>query len=185
MHALRLIGLVIPLGLDTFAVSAAIGIGGISRRRRARLSILFATFEAGMPIIGLLLGAPLGKALGSVADYAAGGILLIFGLFTLLRPEENERASIAKLATARGVGLLLLGLSVSLDELAIGFTLGLIHVPVIPVLLLIAVQTVLVSQLGMKFGSKLSEHLREGTERLAAVILALLGAGIVIQRFFS
>ena len=138
-----------------------------------------------MPIIGLLLGAPLGKALGSVADYAAGGILLIFGLFTLLRPEENERASIAKLATARGVGLLLLGLSVSLDELAIGFTLGLIHVPVIPVLLLIAVQTVLVSQLGMKFGSKLSEHLREGTERLAAVILALLGAGIVIQRFFS
>ena len=185
MHALRLIGLVIPLALDTFAVSAAIGMGGISRRQRARLSLLFATFESGMPIIGLLLGAPLGKALGSVADYVAGGILLTFGLFTLLRPEDDERASISRMATARGLRLLLLGLSVSIDELAIGFTLGLVRVPVIPVLLLIAVQTILVSQLGMKFGAKLSERLREGTERLAAVVLTLLGAGIVIQRFIS
>jgi hypothetical protein len=39
--------------------------------------------------------------------------------------------------------------------------------------------------LGMKFGAKLSEGLREGAERLAAVVLALLGVGIVIARFIS
>jgi putative Mn2+ efflux pump MntP len=83
---------------------------------------------------------------------------------------------------ARGTGLLLLGLSVSLDELAIGFTLGLLHVPVIPVLVLIAVQTVVVSQLGMRLGTKLSERFRERAERLAALVLALLGVGVVVQR---
>jgi putative Mn2+ efflux pump MntP len=181
MLALRLIGLVIPLGLDTFAVSAAVGMGDLTRQQRLKLSMVFALFEAGTPIVGLLLGVPLGHALGSVADYVAGGILIAYGLFSLLR-RENEGEGASRLVDARGTGLLLLGLSVSLDELAIGFTLGLLHVPVIPVLVLIAVQTVVVSQLGIRLGTKLSERFRERAERLAALVLALLGVGVVVQR---
>ncbi len=183
MLALRLVGLVIPLGLDTFAVSAAIGMTEVTRRQRLKISVLFAVFEAGTPIVGLFLGVPLGHALGSVANYLAGGILVAYGLFSLLGSDKKSVAS--RLVNARGPGLLMLGLSVSLDELAIGFTLGLLHVPVIPVLVLIAAQTVVLSQLGMRLGAKLSQRFREDAERLASVVLTLLGMSIVVQRLLA
>ena len=53
----KLIALVLPLSLDTFAVSAALGVAGPSRRERWRLSLLLAGFEAVMPIVGFLAGS--------------------------------------------------------------------------------------------------------------------------------
>lgn len=175
---LRLTGLILPLALDTFAVSAAIGLTDLTRRQRVRLSVVFAAFEGGTPAVGVLLGGPLGHVLGSAADYVAIAILIGFGTFTLLRGDGEEGQKASRLATVHGAALLLLGLSVSLDELAIGFTLGLLHLPVLPVLVAIAVQTFLVAQLGFRLGASLSERFREGAERLAG--LALIGLGLIL-----
>jgi putative Mn2+ efflux pump MntP len=73
--AAKLVALVLPLGLDTFAVSAALGALGVSGRHRLRVSLLFAGLEAGMPLTGLALGAPLGRAIGSTADYLARALV--------------------------------------------------------------------------------------------------------------
>ena len=178
----KLIALVLPLGLDTFAVAAALGLVGVTPDRRLRISVLFTAFEAGMPLIGVALGAPLGRALGGAADYAAIGVLLGFGLYTLLRSEQAEERRIARLAEARGLSALLLGVSISLDELAIGFTLGLLRLPVVLVIALIAAQTFIVTQLGLRLGSRLSERLREGAERLAGIGLTLLGLVLLVEK---
>jgi hypothetical protein len=45
---------VLPLGLDTFAIAAALGIVGTTSATRRRISALFTAFEAGMPLIGVL-----------------------------------------------------------------------------------------------------------------------------------
>jgi putative Mn2+ efflux pump MntP len=174
----KLIALVLPLGLDTFAVAAALGIVGVSPARRRRITLLFTAFEAGMPLIGLALGAPLGHAIGAAADDVAIGVLLAFGLFTLLAPDQNEEHQVGRLTQMRGTGALLLGISISLDELAIGFTLGLLRLPAGLVIVLIALQTLIVTQLGLRLGRRLSERLREGAERLAGA--ALTGLGIVL-----
>ncbi|MBV8734434.1 MAG: manganese efflux pump [Solirubrobacterales bacterium] len=76
----KLLALVLPLGLDTLAVSAALGMIGVSPASRLRVSVLFTVFEAGMPLIGLALGVALGRAIGKGADYVAIGVLLAFGL---------------------------------------------------------------------------------------------------------
>jgi manganese efflux pump family protein len=55
----RLVAFVVPLGINTFVVAAALGLSKPTRRQRVRIGALFAGFEGGMPIIGLLLGAPL------------------------------------------------------------------------------------------------------------------------------
>jgi manganese efflux pump family protein len=174
----KLIALVLPLGLDTFAVAAALGMIGTTPATRVRVSVLFTAFEAGMPLIGLALGAPLGHAIGAAADYVAIGVLLAFGLYTLVASEERDERRLAGLAEARGTGALLLGLSISLDELAIGFTLGLLRLSAILVIGLIALQTFVVTQLGLGLGDRLSERLREAAERLAG--LALTGLGLVL-----
>src|SRR5438270_3204198 len=118
---LKLLAVVVPLALDTFAVSAALGVAGISSQRRIRLGLLFAAFEAGMPLIGLAAGAALGSVLGSVGDYVAIAGLAALGVYLLVAGEEREEARIKRFAVASGPALIVVGLSVSLDELAIGF----------------------------------------------------------------
>ncbi len=182
--AAKLIALILPLGLDTFAVAAALGALGVSGHNRLRLSLLFAAFEAGMPLIGLALGAPLGRAIGDTADYVAIGVLLAFGLYTLLGPEEDaERLS--QLIELRGASALFLGISISLDELAIGFTLGLLRLPAALVVVLIALQAFVVTQLGLRLGHRLSERVREGAERLAGLALIVLAVVLLAERLAS
>jgi putative Mn2+ efflux pump MntP len=174
----KLIALVIPLGIDTFAVAAGLGLLGPSAATRRRVSLVFTAFETGMPLIGLALGAPLGRAVGSAADFIAVAVLIAFGLYTLLGSEAGEERALAAFADPRGAAVLLLGVSISLDELAIGFTLGLLRLPVVPVIVLIAVQALAVTQLGLRLGGRLGEHRREMAERLAGV--ALTGLALVL-----
>jgi manganese efflux pump family protein len=180
----KLIALVLPLGLDTFAVAAAIGMIGVSASERRRISLLFTGFEAGMPVIGLALGVPLGHAIGAAADYVAIGVLIAFGIYTLSSADEdNER--LAELTQMRGLRAVALGVSISLDELAIGFTLGLLHISAALVIALIAVQTLIVTQLGLRLGGRLSERVREGAERLAGLALATLGLVLLAEKLLA
>ena len=79
----KIIALVLPLGLDTFAVSPALGLGRHSRQRRLRTSLLFTAFEAGMPLVGLAIGRPLGSTIGNATDYVAIGVLLALAIHML------------------------------------------------------------------------------------------------------
>lgn len=175
---LTLIAIVLPLGLDTFSVAAALGMVGIPASGRLRISLLFTGFEAGMPLIGLALGAPLGRTFGRAADYVAIAVLLAFGLYMQLAAEDHEDERLGRLVQRRGIGALLLGVSISLDELAIGFTLGLLRLPAGIVVILIALQAFVVTQLGLRLGARLSERLREGAGRLAGA--ALTGLAVVL-----
>ena len=176
-----LIGLILPLGLDSFALSAAIAIAGVKGRARYRISAVMACFEGGMPLVGLLLGRPLGNAFGSTADYVAIGVLIAFGVWMLVH-DEDEDDQMRKLASLSGWGMIVLGLSISMDELAIGFTIGLLKVPVIPALVAIFVQAFVLSQLGFRVGARVGERFTEGAEKLAGVVLVGLGLILVIDK---
>jgi putative Mn2+ efflux pump MntP len=182
---LKIIALIVPLGLDSFVIGAALGVAGLPGNRRVRVSLVFAAFEAGMPLVGLALGAPLGRAIGDVADYVAIGILIAFGLYALFSDEADEEAKLSELSTSSGLATIALGLSVSLDELAIGFTLGLLRVPVLPVLIAIAAQAFVMSQLGLRVGARLSERVREGADRLAGIALTAVGAFLLAEKLLA
>jgi manganese efflux pump family protein len=76
-------------------------------------------------------------------------------------------------------------LGLSLDELAIGFSLGLVRLPVVPVIIAIAVQALLASQLGLALGHRISERFRERAEQLAAVALIGLGGYLITERLLA
>jgi manganese efflux pump family protein len=57
---LKLLAFTLPLCLDTFAVSfAVLGEMRLRRAQRMRVIVLLIAFEAGMPLVGMALGAPL------------------------------------------------------------------------------------------------------------------------------
>jgi hydrogenase/urease accessory protein HupE len=47
---------------------------------------------------------------------------------------------------------------------------------------LVALQAFIVAQLGLRLGSRLSERLREGAERLAGVALTALGVVLLAEK---
>jgi putative Mn2+ efflux pump MntP len=169
---------VIPLGLDTFAVSAALGVAGVAPASRLRISLVLASFEAAMPLIGLFVGHATGHAIGTIADYLAIVILAAVGGWILFGEDEREKERVAQVEGSRGLALAALGLSVSLDELAVGFTIGLLHLPILTAVVLIGAQAFLLSQLGLRVGARLNETVREGTERIAG--LALIGLALLL-----
>lgn len=180
----RVIALVLPLGLDTFAIAAAIGMTRLSVGQRIRFGLLFAVFEGGMPVVGLLVGAGLGKVIGGYSEYVAIVALAGLGFYMLFgRDEDHER--VQRLVASTGTALIVLGLSVSLDELAIGFSLGLLNVPIVPAIVLIAAQAFIVSQVGFAIGDKIGEATREGAEKVAGAALILIAAALLVAKILG
>jgi putative Mn2+ efflux pump MntP len=170
-----LVALLLPLSLDTFAIAAALGIAGLPTSQRWRVSLLFAGFEAGMPPVGVAIGQAFGRVVGTAGDYVASAALLTLGTYLIFGAEHDEVDAASRLSRAQGLALLALGVSISLDELAIGFSVGLLHLPVAWAIVLIGSQALLAAQLGLRFGARLGEHVRERAERIAGLALFALG----------
>ena len=179
---LKLVGLIVPLGLDTFAVAAALGIAGLKVQDRLRVSLLFTAFEVGMPLVGFFGGRLVGNVAGNVADYLAILVLIALGVFMVWPKRDENEARLSLLGRTRGLAAIGLGISISMDELAIGFTIGLLRFSIFLVVILIGVQTFVVTQVGIRLGERVGERVREGAERLAGVALAALGFVLAAEK---
>jgi manganese efflux pump family protein len=179
---LKLIAFVVPLGLDSFAVAAAIGaLQSTTPWQRLRISAVFVLFEGGMPLIGLGLGTTLARGIGRVANYLAAAAVIAIGLWTLLS-DDGDEGKASRLVTSHGLALVALGISISLDELAIGFTIGLTRLPLTPVIIAIALQAFLAAQIGLAIGARIGERWRERATWIAGIALILLGAYLIAQQ---
>ncbi len=180
--------LFLSLGLDTLAVALSLGIAGLPRARWVRVGLSFALFEGLMPVVGLLIGRHLSGILGEVAAYAAAGLLIVLGGYEIreaLADDDTEQAGTgASPAAMPAVGLrstLFRGLSVSLDELAVGFSLGVLHVPLAPALGYVAVQAFVLTFVGLWLGGRVGARLGERAELAAGVLLVLLGIAMIVS----
>lgn len=187
---------VLPLALDTFAIAAVLGSSRPRGWSRGRISAIFVLFEGGMPLLGLVVGTSLGQAIGGMADYLSGGLLIALAGYLQWADDdddgsEGEVARAKRLITARGLALLGLGLSISLDELAIGFGLGLSShreatlTHVATVVTVIVIQTLVVSQLGLSLGSWVTPDLRERIEQFTSPGLAILGGYLLTEQLIQ
>ena len=180
-------GLLLPLALDTFAVGAALGVAGLEPRDRLRVALVFTLFEAGMPIAGILVGRGVGSLVGATAGWAGIAFLLLAGLL-LLRPGNDEKAEdrrLRLLAHARGLAIIDLGLGISVDELTIGLSAGLLGLPIAFIVVWIAVQAFAAAQVGLRFGHAISEGARERSEQLAGAALIAVALLLLVLRLLD
>jgi putative Mn2+ efflux pump MntP len=165
----------LSLGLDTLAVSIGLGLSGLGRRQQLRYGVSFAIAEGAMPLVGFLLGSVVAQAVGDVAAYLGIIVLLAVGAYTI---REAMHAEVPELRHDSRWQLAVLALSVSLDELAIGFSLGLFGVPVAAAIAYIAAQAFAVTIAGIRLGARLGALLAERAELISG--LALTGLGLVL-----
>jgi putative Mn2+ efflux pump MntP len=175
-----LLAIVLPLGLDTFALSIALGASGLDARERLRVSAILAAFEGGMPLIGLALGRVATSISGGYAEIAAGLLLIIVGLAMLFEDAGDDDDRGRRLASAQGFRIIGLGLSIALDELAVGVSLGLLDINAPLAVTLIAAQALIVAQIGLRLGTRLGDAWGERAEKLAGLALAGYGAFLLL-----
>lgn len=180
--ALAIAAFVIPLGFDTFAVSVALGLRGV---RPLRPALVFAAFEVTMPLAGIALGRYVGARVESLAGYLGGLIVIALGIHTLREATENDDAVAS--FSLRGVReMFTAGLGISSDEIAIGFPLGALRLPLGPVLGAIGVQAFVAAAGGILLGHRIGRRLGLRTARLAGVIagtaFVALGAFLIAEQ---
>jgi putative Mn2+ efflux pump MntP len=171
--------LFLSLGLDTLAVSIGLGLSGLGRRQQLRYGVSFALAEGLMPLVGFLLGSMVAQAVGDVASFAGIVVLLAVGVYAIREAMREEPPDYREVSSWR---LVLLSLSVSLDELAVGFSLSLFGVPVPLAIAYIAAQAFVVTIVGIRLGARLGELLAERAELVSGLALTFLGLLLLAEK---
>ena len=173
------------LGLDNFAVSIAIGLAGVDRALRTRLATAFGIFEAGMPVIGLLIGRGLAHSLGSAAHILGGLLLIGAGAQIVIEAVRNtgEDEDAQRYASARMGRMLVLAAGLSIDNLVVGFALGAHRAPLALSIVVIAVVSVGLSLVGLELGSRLGAGIEHRSELASGTVLIAVGLAILMRLF--
>jgi putative Mn2+ efflux pump MntP len=170
----------VAVGLGNLGAAISVGLSGASAATRIRVGTVFGLFEAGTPLIGLLLGHGTARALDGVAGYVGGGLLIALGGWQLLQAIRARNEPPAQ-PTAQPTGmwrLLLTAFALSMDNLVVGFTLGTQHTPLAGAIAVFAAVSVALSLLGFELGRRLSSAVEFGVEYLAGIVL--LGVGVFL-----
>ena len=173
-------------GLDTLAV--AIGLGAAGTPGRARVAIVMALFEGGMPLAGALVGTVLGRLVAGYAVWGAAVLLALLGLRAVadawreLRSDDEDRGAVPRGREATGWRLLLVGVTVSGDEFAAGLAAGGAHLPLELLAPLLALQAALCTYAGLHAGAAVRRLAGRYGELAAGVALVLAAVVVAAQR---
>jgi manganese efflux pump family protein len=166
------------LGLNNLAASIAIGLSGVDRATRTRTALAFGLFEAGMPVVGLLIGRQLSHALGGAANVVGGLLLIAVGVRVTISAVRSGEDSAPAVAAVQMRNLLVLAAALSIDNLVVGFALGAFRTPLVLSVAVIAIVSVGLSLLGLELGARLGARIEHRSELLSGIVL--IGVGLAI-----
>jgi putative Mn2+ efflux pump MntP len=133
-----------------------------------------------MPVLGLLIGQALAGALGNAGRYLGAGLLVLTGAYTIWQgrrtgavEKQEERHEALDMRQ-----LMVLAIALSIDNLVVGFALGVYHVSIVLAAVTMAMVSVGLSLLGLELGSRLGSRVGEYSEEAGGVVLILVGIGI-------
>jgi manganese efflux pump family protein len=172
------------VGLSNLAAAVGIGVAGVNARVRLRVGVVFGVFEAGMPVVGLLVGQLLAAEVGRVVRWPGAILLMLIGVLGVVRslkarsaspPPAGAPALIPQRSTVR---LLASGLVLSMDNLVVGFALGTYGVGILVGALVIGAVSVVMSLAGLELGGLLGRWAGRRGDQMSGMVLILVGAAI-------
>jgi putative Mn2+ efflux pump MntP len=170
------------LSMDAFAVSVG---AAASNRRMAprytfRLSFHFGLFQCLMPIAGWLLGTEVAGFLSAIAGWLAWVLLTLVGGHMVYTGLVTEQEDAFRMDPSKGMALVALSVATSLDALAIGFSLAILHVRIWYPAVIIGLVTGTVSLVGVRLGARLGKGIGRPMEIAGGVLLIAIGLRILM-----
>ncbi len=177
--------LAVGLSMDATAVAAAKGFAAQELRPThvLKTSLMFGGFQAGMPVLGWVVGSRFASSIEAWDHWIAFALLGGIGakmIVDVIRGESEEEAE--KETSHFGFWpLLVLAVATSIDALVAGLTLPLMAVPIAVAAALIGVTTAGLSAAGAHAGRKLGARIGRKLDVVGGILLIGLGAKILVE----
>ena len=181
MTFLEILLVAVCLAMDAFAVSVA---SGVALKRCCvsnafRIAFAFGLFQALMPVVGWLAGLTLQLYIQKVNHWIAFGLLTFIGIKMIVEsaPLDNgeRRTNPLEFST-----LMMLSVATSIDALAIGISLGILHMNVWLPILVIGCVTFMISFAGVYLGDRIGRFFGKQIERIGGLVLIGIGVKILV-----
>jgi putative Mn2+ efflux pump MntP len=180
----ELLAIAVGLAMDALAVSLAVAAAGWAERPSARFRLWFhfGLFQALMPVLGWLVGAPVASRIAAWDHWVALVLLTWIGgrmIHGALRPTPD---GVPTDDPTRGRLLVGLAIATSLDALAVGFSFACLGLSVWRPALVIGVVAAVFSLVGCLAGGRLGRAVGRRLEAVGGLVLILVGVRIVVTQ---
>ena len=173
--------------MDALAVALATGLalGDVSARQTFRLSFHFGLFQFLMPVIGWMAGLTIEAWIAAYDHWLAVGLLgaiggkMIYEALTAMK-ETSDRAD-----PTRGMSLVVLSVATSVDALAVGVSLGVLHVRIWYPAVVIGIVACALTATGMHVGRRLGRAFGRRMEVAGGLVLIGIGVRILLSHLFA
>ncbi len=184
MTIIELILLAAGLAMDAFAVSICKGLSvrKYSKKQSVIAGLYFGGFQAGMPVIGWLLGKQFENLIKGVDHWIAFVLLALIGANmireSLKKDDEDLNSSFSPKT------MLPLAVATSIDALAVGVTFAFLDVQIAPAVSVIGAITFAFSAAGVKIGNVFGAKYKSKAELAGGIVLVCIGIKILIEHLF-
>ncbi|NLG05834.1 MAG: manganese efflux pump [Clostridia bacterium] len=181
MSVWMLFVLAVGLSMDAFAVAVCKGLSIQKLRWKdcAIVGLYFGIFQAGMPVIGYLLGVQFQSKIENIDHWIAFVLLSLIGACMI--KESFEKDDVKSNADLDFKSMIVLAIATSIDALAVGVSLAFLRVSIIPAVTFIGIVTFVLSFVGVKIGHIFGSKYKAKAEFAGGVILILIGTKILLE----
>ena len=183
MEILGVLLIGIGLAMDAFAISICKGLSikKLSIKKVLIISIYFGIFQAGMPLIGFLLGKSFENMVTAIDHWIAFTLLALIGI-NMIREVFKEDEKVDDDISFKT--MVILAIATSIDALAVGITFAFLKTSILLSILIIGVVTFIISAFGVVIGNKFGDRFEKKAQILGGVILIGMGIKILIEHLF-
>ncbi len=171
----------IGLAMDAFAVAICKGVSikKLNWNQSIIVGTYFGMFQAGMPVIGYILGLSFENLVRQIDHWitfillTAIGINMIKQIFSKGQENHNDKID-AKT-------MIVLALATSIDALAVGIAFAFFDINIWYVASIIGIITFVLSFIGVKIGNNFGKKYEKKAELFGGIILILMGIKIMLE----
>lgn len=153
---------------------------GVRRMQILIISLTVLLFHIVMPLVGFKVGELAGGLLGRAATVAGALLLFYLGIGMVRDALRKDPEEPPRIMLFNNWGLFLLGASVSMDALSVGFTLGTQRVNLLLTVLVFGLVAGLMTFSGLVLGRSLGRWVGERAQLLGGLILLGIGVKLFI-----
>jgi putative Mn2+ efflux pump MntP len=171
----------ISLAMDAFAVSLGVGTSGQANHARPVLRLAFhlGLFQGLLTFLGWLAGSNIAALISGVDHWIALGLLSFVG-GRMIRSGLDQHADSHRDDPSRGLSLVIMSVATSIDAMAVGLSLGMLHAEIFSASLIIGLVTFGLSLFGLLAGNRLGERFGKRMEVLGGLLLIGIGVRILL-----
>ncbi|MFV0343831.1 MAG: manganese efflux pump MntP family protein [Anaerocolumna sp.] len=189
MNYIELVLVSIGLAMDAFAVAICKGLSvrKLTFKHPIIVGLYFGIFQAGMPLIGYILGKQFSDKISSIDHWVAFILLGIIGINMIIESRKKEMQVCCAEVSENVLefkSMIMLAIATSIDALAVGVTLAFLKVNIYSAISIIGIITFVIVMVGVCIGHAFGCRLKAKAELAGGLLLIALGIKILIEHLW-